>query len=124
VFPCGKVTVIDKLADSDPQKPVLRKYIDDYTAYTSGEAISTFGGHAWDAVEMIVDALKSLKNGMSLEDQRSAVRDYLETKIVDWPGISGTFTMSPTDHNGLTKDSLLFVTVKDGKWVAVPESDW
>jgi branched-chain amino acid transport system substrate-binding protein len=124
VFPCGKVTVLDQLAAGDPQKPVLQQYIDDYTAATNGEAISTFGGHAWDALEMIVDALGSLKNGMSLEDQRTAVRDYLENNITDWPGISGTFTMSPTDHNGLTKDSLLFVTVQDGKWVAFPETDW
>jgi len=62
--------------------------------------------------------------GLSLADQRAAVRDYLETKIVNWPGISGVFTFSPTDHNGLTKESLLFVTVKGGKWVAFPEADW
>jgi branched-chain amino acid transport system substrate-binding protein len=124
VFPCGKVTVIDQLAASDPQKPVLQKYIDDYTAYSGGDPISTFGGHAWDALEMAVAALGSLKNGMTLEEQRSAVRDYLENKIVKWPGISGTFTMSPTDHNGLTKESLLFVKVQDGKWVAFPETDW
>ncbi|MBN2083962.1 MAG: ABC transporter substrate-binding protein [Anaerolineales bacterium] len=124
VFPCGKVTVLDQLADTDPQKAVLAKYIADYTAHTSGEAISTFGGHAWDALEMVVDALGSLKNGMSLEDQRIAVRDYLENDIVNWPGISGTFTMSPADHNGLTKDSLLFVKVEAGQWVAFPETDW
>jgi branched-chain amino acid transport system substrate-binding protein len=124
VFPCGKITVLDQLAAGDPQKPVLQKYIADYTAFTSGEAISTFGGHAWDALMMTVDALKSLPEGMSLADQRAAVRAYLETKIVDWPGISGIFTFSPTDHNGLTKDSLLFVTVKGGKWVAFPEADW
>ena len=123
VFPCGKVTVIDQLAADDPQKPVLQKYIDDYTAFT-GEPISTFGGHAWDGLEMIVAALGSLNDGMSLADQRAAVREYLETKITDWPGISGVFTMSATDHNGLTKDSLLFVKVEGGKWVAFPEKDW
>jgi len=124
VFPCGKVTVIDQLTDTDPQKAVLQKYIDDYTAFTNGEAVSTSGGHAWDALEMIIDALGSLKNWMSLADQRAAVRDYLETKIFIWPGISGTFSMNPTDHNGLTIDSLLLVTVKDGKWVALSETDW
>ncbi len=124
VFPCGKVTVIDQLADTDPQKAVLQKYITDYTTYTNGDSISTFGGHGWDALEMIAAALGTLKNGMSLADQRAAVRDYLENKIVDWPGISGTFNMSAADHNGLTKDSLLFVTVKDGKWVSFPETDW
>jgi branched-chain amino acid transport system substrate-binding protein len=124
VFPCGKITVLDQLAADDPQKSVLGQYITDYTKFTNGEAISTFGGHAWDALEMIVDALGSLKDGMSLQDQRAAVRDYLETKIVNWPGISGVFTFSPTDHNGLTKDSLLFVQVKNGEWAAFPQADW
>jgi branched-chain amino acid transport system substrate-binding protein len=124
VFPCGKIVVLDQLADADPQKPVLQKYIADYTAFTGGEAISTFGGHAWDGVTMIVQALGSLKDGMSLADQRAAVRDYLETKIANWPGISGVFNMSATDHNGLTKDSLLFVKVQGGKWVAFPQKDW
>lgn len=124
VFPCGKITVIDQVADSDPQKAVLQQYIDDYTKFTNGEPISTFGGHAWDAVEMTVDALASLNDGMSLEEQRAAIRDYLENKVRNWPGIGGVFTMSPVDHNGLTKESLLFVTVKDGQWVAFPESEW
>jgi branched-chain amino acid transport system substrate-binding protein len=124
VFPCGKITVLDKLADSDPQKAVLQQYIDDYTAFTNGEAISTFGGHAWDGVMMVKDALASLKDGMSLADQRTAVREYLESKIVNWPGISGVFTFSPADHNGLTKDSLLFVKVTNGQWVLFPQTEW
>jgi branched-chain amino acid transport system substrate-binding protein len=124
VFPCGKVTVIDQLGDDDPQKAVLQQYIDDYTAFTGGDPVSTFGGHAWDGVHMAVDALGSLEDGLSLEEQRAAVRDYLESNIKDWPGISGTFTFSAADHNGLTKDSLLFVKVENGKWVAFPESEW
>jgi branched-chain amino acid transport system substrate-binding protein len=124
VFPCGKITVIDEVADDDPQKPILEQYIVDYTEFTDGEPISTFGGHAWDAVWMAVEALSVLEGGMSLEEQRAAARDYLETQIVDWPGISGTFTFSAADHNGLGMDSLLFVRVVDGKWTAFPESEW
>ncbi|MBN1887153.1 MAG: ABC transporter substrate-binding protein [Thermoflexales bacterium] len=124
VFPCGKVTVLDQVADSDPQKAVLAKYIKDYTEHTNGEAISTFGGHAWDGLMMAIDALKSLKDGQSLEEQRAGVRDYLENKVKNWPGISGTFSFSPSDHNGLTKESLLFVKVQNSKWVAFPESEW
>ena len=124
VFPCGKVTVLDQVADSDPQKTVLQQYITDYGAFTDGEPISTFGGHGWDAVMMAVDALSSLEDGASLKEQRASVRDYLENNIKDWPGISGTFTMSTSDHNGLDKDSLLFVKVENGKWVAYPESEW
>jgi branched-chain amino acid transport system substrate-binding protein len=73
---------------------------------------------------MAIDALESLKDGMTLAEQRAAVRDYLENNIKNWPGISGVFTFSATDHNGLTKDSLLFVKVENGKWVAFPESEW
>lgn len=124
VFPCGKVTVIDQVPDSDPQKAVLQQYITDYTAFTDGQPISTFGGHAWDALQMAIKALGSLKNGLTLEEQRAAVRDYLENNIQNWPGIGGVFTMSPTDHNGLTKESLLFVRVENGQWVAFPESKW
>jgi branched-chain amino acid transport system substrate-binding protein len=124
VFPCGKVAVAARLSDDDPQKAVLQKYLSDYAAFTGGESADAFGGHGWDALKMIVGALQGLKNGMSLRDRRAAVRDYLETRIVDWPGISGTFTMSPTDHNGLTKESLLVVIVRDGKLVSFPESDW
>ena len=124
VFPCGKVTVLEQVANDDPQKSVLQQYVKDYGEFTDGEPISTFGGHAWDGVMMALDALRSLKDGMSLKDQRAAVRDYLETQIKDWPGISGTFTFSTGDHNGLTKDSLLFVKVENGKWAAFPESEW
>ena len=123
-FPCGKITVLDQVPDDDPQKPVLQQYLNDYTAYTNGEPISTFGGHAWDALMMSIEALKSLPAGMSLSEQRAAVRDYLEQRIVNWPGIGGVFTFSPSDHNGLTKESLLFVKVQDGKWVAFPPSAW
>jgi branched-chain amino acid transport system substrate-binding protein len=124
VFPCGKITVLDILSEDDPQKPVLEKYIEDYTAFTDGEPISTFGGHAWDGLMMAMEALGSLNEGMTLEEQRPAVRDYLENNIKDWPGISGVFTFSANDHNGLTKESLVFVKVVNGEWAAFPESEW
>ncbi len=124
VFPCGKLTVIDQVPDDDPQKAVLQQYIADYTKFTDGQPISTFGGHAWDALKMALEALASLEDGMSLPQQRAAVRDYLESQIKYWPGQGGVFTMSPTDHNGLTKESLLFVRVVNGKWTLFPESDW
>lgn len=123
MFPCGKITVLDQVAQDDPQRPVLQQYLDDYTAFT-GEAVSTFGGHGWDAIMLAVEALKSLEEGMTLAEQRAAVRDYLESNIVNWPGVSGVFTFSPDDHNGLSRDSLLFVRVEDGQWVAFPESEW
>ena len=36
-------------------------------------------------------------------------------------GISGTFTMTPEDHSGLSKDALVLVTVQDGEWTLLPD---
>src|SRR3712207_6925698 len=41
-----------------------------------------------------------------------ALRDHLEG-VEDFVGISGTFTMTPEDHSGLTKDALVLVTVQN-----------
>ncbi len=81
------------------------------------EALTPDSSRFWPA-----DEWEPGKNPPSFDKQ--IVRDYLETKIVEWPGISGLFTFSASDHNGLGKDSLLFVKVVDGKWVAFPESEW
>jgi branched-chain amino acid transport system substrate-binding protein len=43
------------------------------------------------------------------------LRDAIEATS-KWPGISGVFTMTPTDHSGLTKDALMIVTVDNKAW--------
>jgi branched-chain amino acid transport system substrate-binding protein len=123
VSPCGKVMVSDTLPDDDPQKDVLVKYVADYTEFT-GKPVNTFGGHAWDAVMLAVNGLASLPAGLDLAAQRSAVRDYLENDVHDWPGISGVYNLSPDDHFSLGFDSLTFVKVEGGKWVYYPPEDW
>ncbi|MCP4531223.1 MAG: ABC transporter substrate-binding protein, partial [Delftia sp.] len=98
VFPCGRLMIADLLPDSDPQKAVLLKYIEDYTAFTGGEPISTFGGHGWDAVMWAIEGLESLNAGLSPAERRSGVRDYVEGNIKDWPGTGGVFNITPDDH--------------------------
>jgi branched-chain amino acid transport system substrate-binding protein len=39
-------------------------------------------------------------------------------------GISGVFHLSPTDHNGIGKESLVLVLIKDGGWVYVPVEEY
>jgi len=94
-----------------------------YTEYT-GEPVSTFGGHAWDGLMWVVEALRSLPDGLTLEEQRAAVRDYLETRIVNWPGTAGVFTLTPADHYGLTPESFTWFKVEGGKWVPFPREEW
>ena len=112
LFPIGKLLVAESLPDSDPQKATLMKYIADYGEYAEGGAPSTFGGHAWDAMQMAIMALQ--EEG----PDPAAIRDYLEG-IHNFAGISGVFNLSSKDHNGIGKESLVMVQIKDGGWVYV-----
>lgn len=109
----GKLLVADQLPDNDPQKKVLLEYINDYKAKFNGNP-STFGGHAWDGFNLVVDALA--KAG----DDPAKTRDELE-KAKNFTGISGVFNMSAQDHNGLDESCLVMVEVRDGKWTLIKE---
>ena len=124
VTPCGPLMIADLLPDTDPQKAVLTQYIADYTEYTNGEPISTFGGHAWDALMWSIEALESLNEDIPLIERRAAVRDYIENNIRDWPGTGGMFNVTPEDHLGLTYEGLSFVKVVDGQWAYYPPEEW
>jgi branched-chain amino acid transport system substrate-binding protein len=122
-LPCSAVIIAEDLASDHPQKAVFMHYKTLYTDYT-GEPVSTFGGHGWDGLMWVLDALKSLPDGLTLDEQRVAVRDYLENNIKDWPGTAGVFTLSPTDHYGLTVESFTWFKVEGGKWAPFPEEQW
>ena len=109
----GRLVVADQLPDDDPQKEIITTFIDDYTA-EFGAGPSTFSGHAYDGWQLAVDALRA--EGTDPQ----AIREHLEG-ITDFTGISGTFTMTPEDHSGLTKEALVLVTVEDGQWQLVPD---
>ncbi len=116
LFPIGKLLVAEGLPDTDPQKATLLRYIEDYAAYTGGSKPSTFGGHAWDAMQMAFSALQVVG------PDPAGIRDYLES-IQNFVGISGIFNLSAQDHNGIGKESLVMVQIKDGGWAYVaPET--
>jgi branched-chain amino acid transport system substrate-binding protein len=107
--PLGRLVVAEKIPDSNPQKAVLMKYKTGYEKQF-GSNVSTFGGHAYDAINMVVDALKAVG------PNKAKIRRYLETKIKNWPGTGGIFNMSPQDHTGLNKDAFVMIVVKNGDW--------
>lgn len=109
IAPLGRLVVWDKLADNHPQKALLKKYTQDYEAKYKSEP-GTFGGHAYDSIMMLVDAMKKVG------PDKKKIRDYVETKIKNWPGTGGVFTMSKDDHCGLDKKAFEMVVVKDGDW--------
>lgn len=124
VLPCGKLLFADTLPDGDPQKALLLQYITDYGAFSGGEPVSTFGGHAWDALMWTHQALSSLEEAPDLAARRAAIRDYIESEIRNWPGTGGMFNVTPDDHLGLEYTGLGFVRVVSGWYENFPPSDW
>jgi branched-chain amino acid transport system substrate-binding protein len=106
--PLGAVNVAELLPDSHPQKYVTMKYLKDYEAEYN-EPLSSFGGHAWDAMHLAIDALTAV--GCN----KSKIRAHLESKK-HFVGQHGVFNFWPDDHNGLTKEAFQMVVVKDGDW--------
>jgi branched-chain amino acid transport system substrate-binding protein len=109
IFPAGRLLVADQLPDSNPQKPVLVKYKNDYEKKYKEEA-STFGGHAYDAFMILVTAIQ--KSGST---DKEKVRDTIET-MRGFIGTGGIFDFSAQDHNGLDIDAFELLTVKNGKF--------
>ncbi len=109
IFPCGRLLVADVLPDDHPQKALLVEYKNDYEGRYNEDA-STFGGHAYDAVLILAEAIK--KAG-SVDGVR--VREAIEN-LQGVVGTGGVFHLSATDHNGLTKDAFEVLTVKDGQF--------
>ena len=116
IFPCGRLLVAEQLPDTNKQKTLLVKYKKDYEAKFN-EDVSTFGGHAYDAITILVEGLK--KAGSA---DREKVRTAIEN-LKGFPGTAGVFNFSPQDHNGLGLDSLVILTVKDGKFVPYEKLD-
>ncbi len=122
-MPCSAVIIAEDVPADDPQKEVFMDFNEAYTEYT-GQPVSTFGGHAWDALYWVLEALETLPEGLTLEEQQAAVRDYIETNIKDWPGTAGVFSITPEDHAGIDYTSFTWFRVEGGKFVPFPEEEW
>jgi branched-chain amino acid transport system substrate-binding protein len=111
LFPASRLLIVEELPDSHPQKQVLAAYKRDYESRYK-EDVSTFGGHAYDALMVVVEALKKAD-----PPDRQKVRDALET-LQGYVGTAGVFNFSPTDHTGLDLSAFEMLTVKNGKFTA------
>lgn len=108
LIPSSKIYVINSLKDSDPQKQALSSFVRDYQA-KYGKPPATFAGNAYDAVNMIAEAIK--KAG----PDRAKIRDAIEG-LKDHVGVTAVYSYAPDDHFGAKADSVVLLTVKDGKF--------
>jgi branched-chain amino acid transport system substrate-binding protein len=109
ITPLGRVLYAEKVDSKNPQKAVIMKYKTEYEKRFKSD-VSTFGGHAYDAIMMVADALKAVG------PDKKGLRDYLETKILNWPGTGGVYNVSPTDHTGFGADGFEMIEVVHGDW--------
>lgn len=111
-LPAAALLVADLLPAGDAQKPVVTAYRDAYEGRYKSE-VSTFGGHAYDGLMLVVNAIKRAGSA-----DKAKVRDALEA-TKGYVGTGGVVNMSATDHMGLDLTAFRMLEVKNGTWALV-----
>ncbi len=121
-LPSGPVLVAAQLPADHPVKKSALDYQAKYEAAFGKGTVSTFGGHAWDAGQLLAAAipvaLKS-KAQPGTPAFRAALRDALEA-VKEMPGAHGVFNMSANDHLGLDQRARVMVKIENGTWKYQP----
>ncbi len=112
IFPGGRLLAAETVADDNPQKKVLMDYKTKYEK-TFKDTVSTFGGHAYDSLWIVVKALEKVG------DDPAKLRDEIEK--TEFVGTAGVFKFSPNNHCGLDKQAFEMLTVQDGKFVVLKD---
>ncbi|HLS87145.1 MAG TPA: ABC transporter substrate-binding protein [Burkholderiales bacterium] len=108
-LPAAALLVADRLPGDDPQKKVVTAYKQEYESRYKQE-VSTFGGHAYDGLMLVVDAIR--RAGTT---DKARVRDALE-KTRGYVGTGGVVNMSASDHMGLDLSAFRVLEVRKGDW--------
>ena len=114
-LPAAALLVADKLDPNDPQKPIVTSYARTYQEET-GRAVSTFGGHAYDGLMILVQAMQRAGG-----PDKAKVRDEIE-KTKGYIGTGGVVNMSPSDHMGLDLTAFRMLEIRNGDWTLVNDS--
>ena len=111
-LPASALLVANQLPDDDPQKQVV---VDYKTAFEDewNRPVSTFGGHAYDGLMILVDAMRRAGSADPV-----AIRDAIE-ETTGFMGTAGEVNMSPDDHMGLDLTAFRMLEIRDGDWTIV-----
>lgn len=115
MMPSTKLMAWEQLSDKDPQKKVIKEFVhlyNDVYDYDKQFPINAHSGYAWDAIYIVANAMK--KTGTDKVKLRDAIE---HTK--GYVGISGIYSLTPEDHNGLGTESMIMVRIENGKWKLV-----
>ncbi len=108
-LPAAAMLVAEQLPDDDPQKKVVLDYKATYES-TQKQPVSTFGGHAYDGLMLLVRAIEKAgsTDGVKVRDALRATKGFV--------GTGGVVNMSPTDHMGLDLSAFRMLEIRNGTW--------
>ena len=109
-FAAGHILVPETYGVGTEAYEVATGFIDRYEARWN-EPPDIFAGHAYDAIHIIVEAMRRLPAEFGPAD----VRDEIEATS-GLVAVGGTFTFSPTDHNGMSESDLTMYVIENGEW--------
>ena len=112
VFGTGKSLVPSNWGTGTAEAVLVEDFSQRYKA-AYGTAPDIFAGHAFDALSILTDAVK--RGG---DTSPAKLRDAIE-QTNGLTGFAGSFTFSPSNHNGLTASDLSLYRVENGTWVPV-----
>lgn len=111
-LPSPALLIANGLPANDPQRPVSLDYAKTFETQFKTD-VSTFGGYAYDALMLVVDAYK--RAGVV---DKAKLRAALEN-TKGFVGVSGIYNMTPSDHMGLDTSSFRMVEVVGGAFKEV-----
>ncbi len=108
-LPAAAMLVAEQLPADDPQKKVVLDYKTTYES-TQNQPVSTFGGHAYDGLMLLVQAIERAGSteGVKIRDALRATKGFV--------GTGGVVNMSETDHMGLDLSAFRMLEIRDGTW--------
>lgn len=121
IMAASMMLVLDQVPDTVQSKKVAAQYVAAYEKLY-GTRPATFGANVYDAglllERAIPEALKKARPGTP--EFRAALRDALEA-TKELVATQGVYNMTPSDHSGFDQRGRVLLTVRDGKWVLLPE---
>lgn len=111
-LPSPALLISDNLPANDAQKQAVGGYAKAYKERFKEEP-STFGGYAYDALALAVDAFKraGATDGEKVRHALEQTRGFV--------GVTGVFNLSAADHMGLDLSAFRMLEIKGGRWATV-----
>lgn len=108
LLPSSKIYVTASLPGSDPQKAIVERFVSEYEK-KYGKPPATFAGNGYDAMMIIVGAIRRAGT------EPAKVRDAIEATR-DYVGVTAVYSYGPEDHFGTKPESVVMLTVREGKF--------